>query len=128
TFESESHYVALSAMCKEQRRALVGLDVLGIVQGADTEPLPDGLVKILDDLRKDLPDLTIHAGEFAGAASVERTLALQPRGIGHGVRSLESDATLARLAKEGVTLEVCPSSNRLLIPTELAKLEAERRA
>ncbi len=128
TFESEPHYVALAAMVREHARALVGLDVLGIVQGPDTEPLPGGLVKILDDLRRDLPDLTIHAGEFAGAPSVERTLALQPRGIGHGVRSLQSAATLERLAKEGVTLEVCPTSNRLLIPTELGQLEAQHGA
>ncbi len=124
TFESEPHYRALAAMVVEHAKALVGLDVLGIVTGADTEPLPTALVEILEQLRVHLPDLTIHAGEFAGHASVDRTLALQPRGIGHGVHSLQSPATLERLAKEGVTLEVCPTSNHLLIPTALAKLEA----
>lgn len=123
TFESEPHYRALAAMVKEHARALVGLDVLGIVTGADTEPLPPALVDILEGLRGVLPDLTIHAGEFAGHGSVDRTLALSPRGIGHGVHSLESPQTLERLAKEGVTLEVCPSSNALLIPTALGKLE-----
>lgn len=124
TFESEAHYRALAAMVVEHAPALVGLDVLGIVTGADTEPLPQPLVAILEDLRRHLPDLTIHAGEFAGHASVDRTLALRPRGIGHGVHSLQSAATLERLAKEGVTLEVCPTSNRLLIPTALARLQA----
>lgn len=124
TFESQPHYEALAAMVKEHAPALCGLDVLGIVTGPDTEPLPAALVAILDTLRVVLPDLTIHAGEFAGHASVDRTLALAPRGIGHGVHSLESGATLERLAKEGVTLEVCPSSNHLLIPTALAKLQA----
>ncbi len=123
TFESEPHYRALAAMVVEHAGALVGLDVLGIVTGADTEPLPPGLVGILDALRVHLPDLTIHAGEFAGHASVDRTLALQPRGIGHGVHALQSPATLERLAREGVTLEVCPTSNRLLIPTALRALE-----
>jgi adenosine deaminase len=79
---------------------------------------------VLEVMRKELPDLTIHAGEFAGHASVDRTLALAPRGIGHGVHSLQSAATLERLAKEGVTLEVCPTSNRLLIPTALRALES----
>jgi hypothetical protein len=128
TFESEAHYRALAAMVVEHAPALVGLDVLGIVTGPDREPMPAALVAILDGLRGHLPDLTIHAGELEGAASVERTLALSPRGIGHGVRSLESPAALARLAREGVTLEVCPTSNRLLIPREIAALEASHGA
>lgn len=123
TFESAPHYRALAAMVVEHAKALVGLDVLGIVTGADKEPLPGPLVEILEGLRVHLPDLTIHAGEFEGHASVDKTLELSPRGIGHGVHSLQSAATLERLAKEGVTLEVCPTSNRLLIPTALGQLE-----
>jgi len=122
TFESEPHYRALAAIVVEHARALVGLDVLGILPPPDTEPLPAALLAILEDLRRALPDLTIHAGEFAGHASVDRTLELAPRGIGHGVHALESPATLERLARDGVTLEVCPTSNRLLIPTRLAAL------
>jgi hypothetical protein len=124
TFESEPHYAALGAMAVEHAPALVGLDVLGIMPAADPEPLQPGLVAILEDMRRALPDLTIHAGEFAGHASIDRTLALAPRGIGHGVHALESPATLERLARDGVTLEVCPTSNRLLIPSRLAALEA----
>lgn len=123
TFESEPHYRALAAIVAEHAGALVGLDVLGILPPPDTEPLPAGMLAILDDLRRHLPDLTLHAGELAGHASVDRTLALAPRGIGHGVHALESPATLERLARAGVTLEVCPTSNRLLIPTRLAALE-----
>ena len=123
TFESEPHYRALAEVVLEHAKGLVGLDVLGIVTGADPEPMPAPLVAILERLRPALPDLTIHAGEFAGAASVERTLELSPRGIGHGVRSLESPAVLERLARQGVTLEVCPTSNRLLIPSALRGLE-----
>jgi hypothetical protein len=124
TFESEPHYRALGKMVVEHASALVGLDVLGIVTGADKEPLPAALLEILEEMRQHLPDLTIHAGEFEGHGAVDRTLALRPRGIGHGVHSLQSPHTLERLAKEGVTLEVCPTSNRLLIPTALGKLQA----
>jgi adenosine deaminase len=115
-------------MVVEHAPALVGLDVLGIVGGPDREPLPDALVDILAGLRRHLPDLTVHAGELAGHDSVDRTLALAPRGIGHGVRSLESPATLERLAAAGVTLEVCPTSNHLLINAEVAALTRQHGA
>lgn len=126
TFESAVHYEALADLLPEHKSALSGLDVLGIVTGADTEPMPDALRAILLRLRKDLPDLTVHAGEFADHRSVERTLSLEPQGIGHGVHAVESDAVMARLRDEGVTVEVCPTSNRLLIPSALARLEARR--
>ena len=125
TFESEPHYRALAAVLPEHRAALSGLDVLGIVTGPDTEPMPPALRDILVGLRKHLPDLTIHAGEFADHHSVDRMLELRPNGIGHGVHSVQSDATLQRLADDGVTLEVCPTSNLMLIPTALARLEAK---
>lgn len=128
TFESEPHYRALIPVVGEQAAALSGLDVLGIVTGPDREPLPPGLVQILAALRGVLPDLTVHAGEFEDHRAVERTLALAPQAIGHGVHAVESDATLMALRAQGVTLEVCPESNRLLIPTALARLTARRGA
>ena len=106
TFESEAHYRALAEMLREHRAAVCGLDVLGIVTGADKEPMPAALRTILLTLRKDIADLTIHAGEFEGHGSDERTLELQPQAIGHGVRALESDATLARLRDDGLTLGI----------------------
>lgn len=124
TWESGPHYEALGDVVLEHARELVGLDVLGIVPPPDTEPMPEGLVALIARLRPALPDLTVHAGEFAGHASVDRVLALSPRGIGHGVRALESPHTLERLVKDGVTLEVCPTSNRLLIPSALGRLKA----
>jgi len=56
--------------------------------------------------------LTVHAGEVCGPKSVSDCLdALKPSRIGHGVRSIEDKNVVARLADEGVTLEVCPGSN-----------------
>ncbi|MFL5318540.1 MAG: hypothetical protein ACJ790_02715 [Myxococcaceae bacterium] len=125
TFESEPHYRALGEIVREHAAVLSGLDVLGIVTGADKEPMPPALVEILQGLRNVLPDLTVHAGEFEGHAAVDRTLELKPQAIGHGVHSVQSEKTLAKLASEGVTVEVCPVSNALLIPTALARLKAE---
>lgn len=123
TFESEPHYRAMADALLDHKHALTGLDVLGIVVGDDKEPMPPALREILEKLRPDLPDLTVHAGEFEDHRSVERTLELAPQGIGHGVRSVTSPAVLERLASEGVTLEVCPTSNRMLIPSTVAALE-----
>ena len=53
-----------------------------------------------------------HGGELAGPASVAACLDdLHADRIGHGVRAAEDPALVKRLAAEGVTCEVCPSSN-----------------
>jgi adenosine deaminase len=56
--------------------------------------------------------LVPHGGELCGAASVAACLDdLHADRIGHGVRAAEDPAVVKRLAAEGVTCEVCPSSN-----------------
>jgi len=53
-----------------------------------------------------------HAGESMGAASVAAALdTLRPDRIAHGVRAVEDERLLTRLAAEGVTCDVCPTSN-----------------
>ncbi len=53
-----------------------------------------------------------HAGELAGPESVRGALdALGARRLQHGVRAVEDPELVARLAGDGVCLDVCPSSN-----------------
>ena len=54
---------------------------------------------------------TIHAGEADGPESVYAALRFGTRRLGHGVRSVEDGALVARLAADGITLEMCPTSN-----------------
>lgn len=54
---------------------------------------------------------TIHAGEADGPESVCKALEFGAKRIGHGVRSMEDMALVQRLAAEGITLEMCPTSN-----------------
>lgn len=58
-----------------------------------------------------------HAGEFCGADFVERILdEVRPHRIQHGTRAAERAPTLARLAAEGIGLDMCPISNAKLMP------------
>ena len=53
-----------------------------------------------------------HAGESAGSESVRSALdLLRPDRIAHGVRAVEDPELLRRLAAEGITCDVCPTSN-----------------
>jgi len=53
-----------------------------------------------------------HGGELAGPASVRACLdELNAHRIGHGVTAAQDPELLARIAAQGVTLEVCPTSN-----------------
>jgi aminodeoxyfutalosine deaminase len=56
--------------------------------------------------------LVPHAGEMGGPDVVADSLdALRPDRIGHGIATASDAALLARVADEGIVLEVCPSSN-----------------
>jgi adenosine deaminase len=57
---------------------------------------------------------TVHAGEWAGAASVREAIALPVTRVSHGVRAIEDPALVAELARRRLTLEVCPTSNVVL--------------
>lgn len=55
--------------------------------------------------------LVPHAGETAGADSVRACVEMGARRIGHGVRAVEDASLVAELARRGVALEVCITSN-----------------
>jgi adenosine deaminase len=57
---------------------------------------------------------TVHAGEWDGPKSVWAALELPVTRIGHGVRSIEDPALVDELAKRGMVLECCPTSNVVL--------------
>jgi adenosine deaminase len=53
-----------------------------------------------------------HSGELLGPDHVDATLRhLRPDRLGHGVRTAEDPALLARVVDAGIALEVCPASN-----------------
>jgi adenosine deaminase len=55
---------------------------------------------------------TVHAGESSGPEGVRDAIELLGADrIDHGVRAIEDDAVVALLAKRGIPLGVCPTSN-----------------
>lgn len=56
--------------------------------------------------------ITIHAGEAAGPESVwEAIESLGARRIGHGITSFQDPELVQRLIRDGICLEMCPTSN-----------------
>jgi adenosine deaminase len=55
--------------------------------------------------------ITIHAGEWGGAAQVRRALIVDPERIAHGPGAIEDAALCAELTARGVTLDMAPTSN-----------------
>jgi adenosine deaminase len=66
--------------------------------------------------------LVPHAGETVGPESVRGALGLGAHRLAHGVRSVEDPELLAVLAGEGITCDVCPTSNlKLSVVAELSE-------
>jgi adenosine deaminase len=57
---------------------------------------------------------SVHAGEWDGPRSVWSALELPVTRIGHGVRAIEDAALVEELARRGIVLECCPTSNVVL--------------
>lgn len=57
-------------------------------------------------------NITIHAGEWAGAQSVYTAIKyLDAQRIGHGIHSIEDSSIIQMLYDRKIALEVCPTSN-----------------
>ena len=55
--------------------------------------------------------ITLHGGEWGGAAQVRRALAMDPERIAHGPGAIDDPGLCRELFERGVTLDLCPTSN-----------------
>jgi len=55
--------------------------------------------------------ITVHAGEWGGAAQVRRALDVNPERIAHGEAASDDPALVEELRARGVCLDLCPTSN-----------------
>lgn len=87
---------------------IVGLCLTGI---EDTVPIEE-FVPFREAGRRLGLGFEVHAGEMGPPASIAASLdVLDADRIGHGVAAIRDPALLARLVRDQVVLDVCPSSN-----------------
>jgi len=99
--------VAWIAM-ERKHNGIVGLDLAGNEAEFSAEPFK-GIFR--EALQEGL-NITLHAGEWGGAANVAQAIEVfGVKRIGHGVRVMEDDATVALAHKERTVFEVCITSN-----------------
>jgi adenosine deaminase len=89
---------------------VVGFSLAGDEAGYPPEPYA-GAYQVAADAGL---GCTVHAGEWAGAASVRGALELPVTRISHGVRAIEDPALGRGPTRRKITLEVCPTSNVVL--------------
>jgi adenosine deaminase len=89
-------------------RGILGLDLAG--NEAEFSSVP--FLGVFKEAHQSGLKLTVHAGEWAGAANVWEALeTLHAERIGHGVRVLEDPETVALACERGTAFEVCVTSN-----------------
>jgi adenosine deaminase len=89
-------------------RGVAGFDLAG----REVEsPDPSTFARAFDIARDGGLGITCHAGEWDGADQVRRALAVAPSRIAHGAPAADDPELMARLRADGVTLDVCPTSN-----------------
>ena len=92
----------------EKKDNIVSIDIGGSENGFPPEPYEE----VYNRAREMGLHLVAHAGEAAGPESIWGALkALRVERIGHGVAAVNDSRLMDLLAKENVTLEICPVSN-----------------
>lgn len=108
-FAPNLNEIMVKKAIKYAKRGVVGIDLAGSINNNfDLKTL----IPLANDCREFGLGVTIHTGEATGAAEVREVIDyLSPDRIGHGVRSVEDENLLAEIAKKGIVLEICPTSN-----------------
>jgi adenosine deaminase len=89
-------------------KGIIGLDLAG----NEAEFSAMGFLGIFKEARQAGLHVTIHAGEWGGAANVlDAILYLQAERIGHGVRVLEDPQVVALAREREIPFEICVTSN-----------------
>ena len=106
--DSEANVVLAETAAGFLDRGLTGWDLAG-PEARFPDPMTN--VRAYDAGRAGGLRITIHAGEWGGAAQVRRALAMNPERIAHGPGAADDPSLMAELRDRGVCLDLCPTSN-----------------
>ncbi|MFH1416546.1 MAG: adenosine deaminase [Elusimicrobiota bacterium] len=90
-----------------RENGVCGIDIAG---DESRYPLEDFITPV-KMAREAGVNITIHAGEAAGAEYIKEAVAMGANRIGHGVTLAEDPALMEELARKEVPLEICITSN-----------------
>lgn len=108
-----SHSPEVSMAVAEAAARYVGEGLTGFDFAGPEEAFPDPLPhqEAFEVARAGGLGITIHAGEWGGAAQVRRALVVNPSRIAHGAPAAHDLTLVAELIARNVTLDLCPTSN-----------------
>jgi adenosine deaminase len=109
TFTPEVNAIVIEKALRYQNRGIVGIDIAG-------PPSPDFSYHehqaLVERARAAGLGVTIHTGEEGRVDDMWEVVEhLRPQRIGHGILCVYDVALVERVAQEGITLEICPTSN-----------------
>ena len=106
--EAEANLGLAETASSFRAEGLVGFDLAG-----PEEAYPDPQVhrRAFEAARDGGLRITIHAGEWGGAAQVRRALEVEPERIAHGPGAIDDPELCRELIARGVALDLAPTSN-----------------
>lgn len=115
-FDADTNEIIVNKAIKYRDRGVIGIDLAG-TEEHNLELHPESAERfagIFARARDAGLGTTVHTGETphtAGEGVIAAVRHLKVRRIGHGIRAAYNPEAMRVLAGEGVTLEVCPTSN-----------------
>ena len=106
--DADGNVVLAETAARFLDQGLTGWDLAG-PEEAYPDPLAHG--RAFEAARAGGLRITIHAGEWGGAAQVRRALAVEPERIAHGPGAVDDEALCRELIARGIDLDLCPTSN-----------------
>lgn len=115
-FDHDKNAHVVEKAIKYRHRGVIGVDVAGPVKRFEQSEQfrPGQVADLFAEARKAGLGLTFHTGEATGVDEMwEVVNEINPDRIGHGLAAVEDEGLLREIAKRGIVLENCPTSNLL---------------
>lgn len=85
------------------------------IAGNEREGKFEDFAEALDIAKSCGLKLALHAGEICGPQSMKDAIAQGASRLGHGVSAVQAPEVMKTLAEKNIMVEVCPTSNRILV-------------